>query len=63
MILSFINSWSSSNLEIRCCKSPCEESPVDRTSGGKVGEGDDEDEADDDGTDAEYGRDVVGGAP
>src|ERR1700676_2286476 len=59
-ILSFINSWSSSNLEIRRCKSPDEESPVDCTCRGKVDEADDEN--DDDGIGAEGARDVLGRA-
>src|SRR4029077_5140557 len=45
-ILSFINSWSSSNLEIRCCKSPFEESPADC---GKVPEASQEDDENEDG--------------
>src|ERR1700688_968197 len=58
-ILSFINSWSSSSLEIRFCKSPDEESPVDGTCRGEVAA---EDEGDEGGTDADGARDVSGRA-
>src|ERR1700732_921510 len=61
-ILSFINSCSSSSLEIRCCKSPDEESPVDCSGGGKVAEAKDEDEGDEAGIDPDGTGDVSGRA-
>src|ERR1700688_2626855 len=55
-ILSFINSCSSSSLEIRCCKFSCDEFSVDCTCGGKGAEAKDED----DGIDADDACDLSG---
>src|ERR1700682_866659 len=64
MILSFINSWSSSNLEIRCCKSPFEDSSAARICGGQFAEApedpEDDDDNNDDGTDSEDACDTAG---
>src|ERR1700681_4039969 len=57
-ILSFINSSSSSSLEIRCCKFSCDEFSVDCTCGGKVADAKDEDDAED-GPDADGTCDVT----
>src|ERR1700693_2407086 len=56
IILSFINSWSSSNLEIRCCKSPFKESSTDCTCGKLV----EAPENHDDVTDADDACDIAG---
>src|ERR1700730_12819422 len=59
MLLSFINSWSSSNLELRCRKPPFNACAGNCAGGGKLAEGPGED---DDGTGVDDACNIAGPA-